>query len=144
MHRLRSLIRRQQVVHAAPDATVQEVAVLMTRSHVGALPILDGERLVGIFSERDLMTRVVVARRDPETTPVSEVMTTQVETATLEEHIDFCLDKMKLVGCRHMPVLADGHVIGVVSMRDLLRDELAEQDDEIRNLRAYLHQEPPH
>jgi CBS domain-containing protein len=144
MHRLRSLIRRQQVVHAAPDASVQEVAVLMTRSQVGALPILEGERLVGIFSERDLMTRVVVPRRDPETTPVSEVMTQQVETASLEEHIDFCLDKMKRVGCRHLPVLAEGRVIGVVSMRDLLRGELAEQDDEIRNLRAYLHQEPPH
>lgn len=143
MHRLRSLIRRQRVVHAAPDASVQEVAVLMTRSRVGALPILDGGRLVGVFSERDLMTRVVVPRRDPEATRVSEVMTTQVETATPEEHIDFCLEKMKRVGCRHLPVVADERVIAMVSMRDLLHDELTEQGHEIRHLRAYLHQEPP-
>ena len=142
MHRLRSVLQRQQVIHARPDATVQEVAVQMTRSHIGAIPIVDGDKLVGIFSERDLMTRVVVAGRDPRTTPVSEVMTTEVETASLEEHVDFCVEKMKRVGCRHLPVTVDGKMVGIVSMRDLLRDELAEQDHEIKSLRAYLHQTP--
>lgn len=142
MHRLRSVLQRQQVVSAGPDATVQQVAVQMTRAHIGAIPILDEERLVGIFSERDLMTRVVVAGRDPRITLVSDVMTTEVETATLEEHVDFCVEKMKRVGCRHLPVIVDGRIVGMVSMRDLLRDELAEQDYEIRSLRAYLHQTP--
>lgn len=142
MHRLRSVLQRQQVVRAGPDATVQQVAVQMTRAHIGAIPILDEDRLIGIFSERDLMTRVVVAGRDPHTTLVSEVMTTEVETASMEEHVDFCVEKMKRVGCRHLPVIVDGKVVGVVSMRDLLRDELAEQDHEIRSLKAYLHQTP--
>jgi CBS domain-containing protein len=130
------------VVSAAPDASVLEVATTMTRAHVGAIPILEGERLVGIFSERDLMTRVVVTGRDPAATQVSEVMTTRVATATLQEHVDACIDRMRSVGCRHLPVVADGRVIGMVSMRDLLRDELAEQGSEIQSLRAYLHQQP--
>ncbi len=142
MHRLRSVLQRKRVVSSAPTTTVQEIAVLMTRAHIGAVPIIEDDRLVGIFSERDLMTRIVVAGRDPQTTPVSEVMTTEVETASLEDHVDFCVEKMKRVGCRHLPVLVDSKVIGVISMRDLLRDELAEQDDEIRSLKAYLHQQP--
>ncbi|MBW2267587.1 MAG: CBS domain-containing protein [Deltaproteobacteria bacterium] len=89
------------------------------------------------------MTRVVIPGRDPSKTRVADVMTTEVVTASLEEHVDFCVDKMKRVGCRHLPVVCDGRVIGMVSMRDLLRDEIEEQDHEIRNLRAYLHQEPP-
>jgi CBS domain-containing protein len=118
------------------------VAEKMAAEGVGAIPILDGEKLVGIFSERDLLVRVVVPRRDPDATPVGEVMTREVVTATLEEHVDFCIERMRKVGCRHLPVVAGDRVIGVLSMRDLLRDELAEQDNEIRHLRAYLHQTP--
>ena len=142
MHRLRSILQRQRIVSAPPDATVHEVAVIMTRSHVGAIPIVDGERLVGIFSERDLMSRVVVPHREPHSTPVSEVMTTQVVTATPQEHVDYCVEKMKRVGCRHLPVVVDEKVIGMVSMRDLLRDEIREQGHEIQSLKAYLHQQP--
>ena len=75
MHRLRHLIQRRNTVSAPPGATVFEVATLMTAAGVGAIPILEGERLVGIFTERDLMGRVVVPRRDPERTRVAEVWT---------------------------------------------------------------------
>ena len=142
MHRLRSVLRRQPVLSATPDLTVREVALTMTQNRVGAIPVLAGGRLVGIFSERDLMTRVVVPERDPATTLVSEVMTRDVVTASPNEPVDRCVEKMKRVGCRHLPVVSDGAVIGMVSMRDLLRDELEEQDQEIRSLKAYLHQEP--
>ena len=142
MHRLRHLIQRRHTVSAPPTATVYEVATLMTAAGVGAIPILEGERLVGIFTERDLMGRVVVAQRDPERTRVADVMTRDVVTATLEEHVDFCVEKMRTTGCRHLPVLSAGRLVGMLSMRDLLSDELEEQDHEIRNLRAYLHQTP--
>ena len=142
MHRLSRVLRREPVLTATPDASVREVALTMTQNRIGAIPILEGGRLVGIFSERDLMTRVVVPQRDPATTRVSEVMTTEVVTASPNEHVDRCVEKMKRVGCRHLPVVADGAVVGMVSMRDLLRDELEEQDQEIRSLKAYLHQEP--
>jgi CBS domain-containing protein len=142
MHRLRHVFERRNLVTAPPGATVYEVAATMTATGVGAVPIVDGDRLVGIFSERDLMTRVVVPLRDPERTFVAEVMTPEVVTATLEDHVDFCVEKMRKAGCRHLPVLAGDRLIGMFSMRDLLRDELEEQDQEIRHLRAYLHQLP--
>ena len=63
-------------------------------------------------------------------------------TASLDDHVDLCLEKMKRAGCRHLPVEVDGRVLTMIAMRDLLRDELEEQDDEIRFLRAYLHQTP--
>jgi CBS domain-containing protein len=142
MHRLREVLRQRRVVSAPPDAAVHAVALIMTKGRIGALPIVDGERLVGIFSERDLMTRVMVPRLDVDQTRVAEVMTREVVTATLDESVDACIDKMRRTGCRHLPVLEDGRLIGVLSMRDLLRDEIAEQHDEIRTLRAYIHQTP--
>ncbi len=142
MHRLHSVLRKRRVISVPPTASVHDAAVTMTQGGVGAIPVLDGERLVGIFSERDLMTRVVVRGLDARATAVSEVMTSEVIIATLEEHVDSCLEKMRKAGCRHLPVIEEGRVVGVLSMRDLLRDEIEEQDHEIRNLRAYLHQTP--
>ncbi len=142
MHRVRSVLRNRGVISVSPKVSVHDAAVTMTQGRVGAIPILDGERLLGIFSERDLMTRVVVPGLDARATAVSEVMTSEVITANLEEHVDSCLEKMRKIGCRHLPVIEEGRVVGVLSMRDLLRDEIEEQDHEIRNLRAYLHQTP--
>ena len=89
------------------------------------------------------MTRVVVAGRDPYATRVEAVMTHRVVTAGLDETVERCLEKMRRADCRHLPVVHDGRVISMLSMRDLLRDEIEEQIEEIRNLRAYIHQAPP-
>lgn len=143
MHTLRRVIQELNLIHTTPGATVMDAAERMTQGRVGAVPVIEGERLVGIFSERDLMTRVVVAGRDPRSTRVESVMTHEVVTATLDESVDQCLEKMQGAGCRHLPVVQDGRVISMLSMRDLLRDEIEEQTEEIRNLRAYIHQEVP-
>ena len=143
MHTLRHVVQRLNLISAQPDAPVIDVAVAMSEGRIGAIPVMDGERLVGIFSERDLMTRVVVPGRDAEATRVEEVMTHRVVTASLDESVDRCLDKMKSAGCRHLPVIHDGRVVAMLSMRDLLRDEIDEQVEEIRSLRAYIHQAPP-
>ena len=140
MHTLRHVIQRLHLIHADPGATVQDVATLMSEARVGCIPVLDGEQLVGVFSERDLMTRVVVEGRDPRKTQVSSVMTTEVITARLDDSVERCLEKMHGRGCRHLPVVSDGRVIAMISMRDLLRDEIEEQVVEIRELRAYIHQ----
>ena len=140
MHTLRHVIQRLHLIHAGPAATVQDVATLMSEARVGCIPVLDGEHLVGVFSERDLMTRVVVEGRDPRKTLVGTVMTTQVVTAKLDDGVERCLEKMHSCGCRHLPVVSDGRVIAMISMRDLLRDEIEEQVAEIRELRAYIHQ----
>lgn len=142
MHTLRQVIQRINLITAQSDSPVYDIAVTMSAERVGALPIVDNERLVGIFSERDLMTRVVVAGRDPHTTQVSDVMTHDVMTAGLEDPVETCLSKMQSVGCRHLPVVHTGRVIAMLSMRDLLRDEIDEQVEEIRSLRAYIHQVP--
>jgi CBS domain-containing protein len=142
MHRLRNLIQRQKLVTATPSATVFEVVEIMNESEVGAIPIIEDDVLVGIFSERDLLRRIVATERDPKRTFVSEVMTRDVVTAGIEDQVDVCLEKMKRRGCRHLPVEVNGRVITMIAMRDLLRDEIDEQTDEIRFLRAYLHQTP--
>jgi CBS domain-containing protein len=140
MHKLRHVVQRLNLISAPPGASTFDVAQQMAEGRVGCIPILEGDRLVGVFSERDLMVRVVVAGRDPKTTPVSEVMTREVITAGLDDRIERCLDKMKSVGCRHLPVVADGRVISMLSMRDLLSEEIEEQTEEIRHLREYIHQ----
>jgi CBS domain-containing protein len=140
MHTLRHVIQSQKLVHAAPTATVFEVAALMSEARVGCIPVLEGDHLAGVFSERDLMTRVVVKGVDPHSTPVSSVMTREVTTASLDDRVERCLDKMRGCGCRHLPVVAEGRVIAMISMRDLMRDEIEEQGEEIRGLREYIHQ----
>jgi CBS domain-containing protein len=140
MHTLRHVIQRQTLIHAAPSATVFDVAALMSKARVGCIPVLEGDRLVGVFSERDLMTRVVVEGVDVRSTPVSTVMTREVITASLDDRVERCLDKMRSCGCRHLPVVAEGRVIAMISMRDLMRDEIEEQVEEIRGLREYIHQ----
>jgi len=142
MHAIRHVIRPHRLVTAPPTASVLEVARIMTDARVGAIPIVEGERIVGIFSERDLMTRIVVEGRDPQRTLVLEVMTHEVLTAAPDDTRSECLERMREARCRHLPVLERGRLVAVLSMRDLLRDEIEEQDEEIRGLRAYLHQTP--
>lgn len=141
MHRVIQIIRRG-LVTASPAESALDASRRMCEAGVGAIVVLDGDSLVGIFSERDLMKRVVVEHRDPAETPVSAVMTREVVTADIEDKVDACEDKMRRAGCRHLPVLSSGRVIGMISMRDLLRDELEEERHEVRELRAYLHQVP--
>ena len=143
MHTLDQVLRSRGLVTASADEMVLAVARRMADTRVGAAVVLDEDVLIGIFSERDLMTRVVVAGRDAAQTPVSAVMTRDVVTAEITDRTAECERKMHRTGCRHLPVLAQGRVIGMLSMRDLLRDELEEQGAELRELRAYLHQQSP-
>jgi len=142
MHAIRHVIRPHRLVTAPPTASVLEVARIMKDARVGAIPIVEGERIVGIFSERDLMTRVVVEGLDAQRTPVTKVMTREVLTATPEDTRSECVERMRGARCRHLPVLEHGRLMAVLSMRDLLRDEIEEQHEEIQGLRAYLHQTP--
>ena len=143
MHSLRQVIQNLDLICAPSDSLVMDAAIAMSSGRIGAIPVIDDERLVGIFSERDLMTRVVVAGRDPRATTLAEVMTHDVVIAELDDPVDLCLEKMQVAGCRHLPIVQSGRVIAMLSMRDLLRDEIEEQGQEIRSLRAYIHQDAP-
>lgn len=103
-----------------PEMTVLEAARMMTERNIGALPVLREGRLVGIFSERDVMTRVVAAGRSPGSTKLSEVMTSYPRTVSPEETVDNCLFMMKEFGFRHLPICAGEDFVGLVSVRDLM------------------------
>jgi len=143
MHRVQQVVGNRPFIFASPTMSTYQAAELMKRSGVGALPVLECRELVGILSERDLVTRVLVPERDARATAVADVMTREVVTADIGDRTDPCVEKMRTRGCRHLPVLSEGQVVAMLSMRDLLRDEVEERDEEIRHLREYLHQPGP-
>jgi CBS domain-containing protein len=136
------LLRNQVIVSAEVHQTVLEIAKLMVQHNIGAVPVLQDGKLVGIFSERDLMSRVVVAGSDPARTVVSQVMTEDPLTVVPTDSLETCMTLMKRHGFRHLPVCAGHQLSGVISLRDILLHNLDEKDDEVRMMRAYLHSTP--
>ena len=120
-----SVLAGRSLVSVRTGTSVEEAARRMAQNNVGAVPVLDGERLVGIFSERDLLKRVVAAGRAPGATRVEEVMTSPVIMAEAEESFATCLERMKAAGIRHLAVVAGGKMLGLVSLRDLLLVDVA-------------------
>jgi CBS domain-containing protein len=114
------LVKDQKVVSVQHDQTVLEASRLMTERNIGAVPVLRDGALVGIFSERDLLRRVVAAGRSPGLTRISEVMTANPRTVPPAEPVENCLFLMKEYGFRHLPVSENGQVKGLVSLRDIL------------------------
>jgi CBS domain-containing protein len=115
----------------------------MAEKDIGAVPVLDGSRLVGIFSERDILKRIVVANRDVRTTRVREVMTTELIVAAAGEDIETVMGRMQTNRCRHMPVVAGDRVIGFLSLRDLLSADLQQKGAEVEDLNRYIYYVPP-
>jgi CBS domain-containing protein len=136
------LLRNQAAISAKAHQTVLEVASMMVEHNIGAVPVLQEGRLTGIFSERDLMSRVVVDGKDPARTLVSEVMTVDPLTVAPNDSLETCMTLMKRHGFRHLPVCAGSELKGVVSLRDILLHDLDEKDDEVRMMRAYMHSTP--
>jgi len=142
MKQVGSVIAGQETVLVARDATVLETVRLMTDRRIGAVPVTDGDRVVGIFTERDVMARVVAAGRDPGRTPVADVMTTDLVVASPSDTYDDCLGLMQRAKVRHLLVLRDGRLAGIVSLRDLLRVDADEKQQAITLLNAYVHDIP--
>ncbi len=136
------LLKNQTIIASEAHQTVLEVAHLMVDHNIGAVPVLQKGQLVGIFSERDLMNRVLVGGKDPAHTPVSQVMTEDPMTVRPEDSLETCMTLMRRHGFRHLLVCSDRGLQGVVSLRDILLHDLNEKDDEVRMMRAYLHSTP--
>lgn len=136
------LIKDQDTYQAELGDTVLETVRAMVERNIGAVPVLHNGKLVGIFSERDLMRRVVAEGRDPRSTCMAEVMTEDPLTIHTNEDIQNCLALMRRHNFRHLPVCYDGHLVGMVSLRDILLHDLDEKDDEVRMMRAYIHSTP--
>ena len=138
-----SLVTARETYHVDSGFSVREASRYMTERRVGAVAVLDGDRLAGIVSERDIMGRVVAAGRDLDRTRVQDVMTRDLVVATVTDSHEDGLRMMKQAGCRHLPVAEGDRLVGMVSQRDLLQIDLSEKDDEIRWLNAYIHFIPP-
>jgi CBS domain-containing protein len=138
MSRVCDIVRDRELFCVEEHETVADVARKMADLHVGAIPVLNGEQLCGIFSERDLMRRVVLECRDPASTPVGEVMTREVATIDEAASIEEAMEAMQSHNCRHLPVTRGSQVAGFLSMRDLMNYELARKTEELHHMRAYI------
>ena len=142
MNRLHSIIGGREVFAIHHNWTVLEAARYMADKRVGAAAVLNDERVVGVFSERDLMARVVAAGRSPGDTLVSEVMTRDIVVGYPNDTEEEGVRKMQQAKCRHLPVIQDGVLLGFISMRDLMQVEIEERDQEIKLMNEYLHSTP--
>jgi CBS domain-containing protein len=125
------------VVSVPKDATVMDAVRAMAENKVGAVVILDGEKLLGVFTERDVMTRVALERREPEKTAIAEVMTTKVVTVREKAERSIVLRLMSEHHIRHLPVVdSEGRVVTMLSMRHLLRAEVQDLQQTVWELIA--------
>ena len=126
------------------DTTVLSAAMSMRNARIGAAAVLEGDKLVGIFSERDVMVRVVVPRLDPEATTVREVMTTAVQTVGEAAEAGEALELMVSRHIRHLPVVnSENRVTGLLSVRNLLQHHIEELADQLNSLEAYFSADGP-
>jgi len=124
--RIRSVMERKKLVTAPPDTTVSKAAKLMASKNVGAVMVVENERLIGIFTERDALVRVIAKGRDTQTTLLADVMTPEPQTVDPDKSFGYALLMMHEQGFRHVPVIENGKPIGIVSSRNALDPDLEE------------------
>jgi CBS domain-containing protein len=132
------LARKPDVYSLAPTATVFEALTLMAEKNVGALLVVDAGKLVGIFSERDYARKVMLVGKSSRETQVCEIMTPKVVCIGPHQTTGECMALMTEKHIRHLPVLEDGELVGVISIGDVVRDVVEEQRFTIRQLEKYI------
>ena len=138
MSLVRDIVDERMLFSVEEQQTVTQVAARMTELNVGAIVVLSSGQLSGVFSERDLMRRVLLGRLDPDHTPVKEVMTRELATIEDSASVEQAEEAMRVNNCRHLPVLRNGRLTAFLSMRDLLNYELARKTEELHHMRAYI------
>jgi len=123
---LKSVMERKKFLTASPDKTVTQAARLMANKNTGALLVMEDDQLVGIFTERDLVFRVISKGLDPKTTPLRDVMTTNVKSLDAHQTYGHALVIMQENGFRHVPVIENGVAIGIISSRNAMDPDLDE------------------
>jgi len=127
-----------RIITIGPEAPVIDALRLMAEHEIGALPVLDGHTLVGILSERDYARKVVLLGRASKDTPVRDIMTSPVRTVTPDETIEHCMQLVTDRRIRHLPVLEEGRLIGVLSIGDLVKSVIEEQQQTLEQLERYI------
>jgi len=143
MKTARDLFVGQDLTVISKEQSVYEAAKLMMEKRIGAVPVVEGGRVVGIFSERDIMNRVVAQNLTPQKTTVEQVMTKELIVGSPQEDISHILIRMKQANIRHLPIVDEDKLVGIISFRDLLQADLSEKDQEIKIMTAYIHYIPP-
>lgn len=142
MKTLKELIGYRPLLTIQKNLTVRQASEFMTKNKIGLVPIFDGDKLVGVFSERDLLQRVVAAGKSPDEVKVGDVMTVDIVVSNEDETYLECLAKMKAANIRHILVVSNDELIGVISMRDLLQADLNIKDETIEVLYNYINSKP--
>ena len=127
-----------EVISIGPDASVFDAIKLMADKAVGSLLVMEGDDLKGIVTERDYARKVIIKGRASDSTAVGEIMTADVFTATTDQTVNQCMAVMTEKRIRHLPVVADGGVIGLISIGDLVQAIISDQQEEIEQLEHYI------
>jgi CBS domain-containing protein len=122
----------------SPQATVFEAIQLLAKKNIGALPVVEGDRLIGIFSERDYTRKVALEGKSSHTTKVREIITTNVATLSPNDTVEDAMRLMTEKHIRHLPVIEDGRMIGLVSIGDMVNCIISSQSAQIDQMEAYL------
>ena len=141
MKSLKQLIAAKggQVHSIRPDATVFEALQLMAQKDIGALLVMDGSRVAGIMSERAYARKVILQGRSSQDIPVREIMTPEVVKVDPSRTVEECMGLMTQRRIRHLPVCEGDTLIGLVSIGDLVKEVIAEQEQTIKQLESYIH-----
>ena len=143
MKKLREIMREGFLFAVRQDATVSEAVRTMAENNVGIVAVLKEDRLVGVFSERDAVRRVIDKGLDPTTTAVEQVMTRDLVVASEQENYQTAMRTMDQANIRHLPVVRGNQVVSMLSIRDLMRVDMERMGEELRSLHEYLYTVPP-
>ena len=128
----------RSVVSILPDASVFEAIKLMADEVVGSILVMDGEEMLGIVTERDYARKVILKGRSSESTRVADIMTREILTTSGSETVNQCMETMTERRIRHLPVVEDGRVVGMISIGDLVQAIITDQQEEIEHLEHYI------
>jgi CBS domain-containing protein len=138
VHQLLKGKKHNHVWAMHPDQTVIEALELMAEKNIGAVMVMNGDDLVGIFSERDYARRGILQGRKAKSTPLNEVMTPNVFTIKTTQDINDCMELMSSKHIRHLPVMQDSQVVGILSVSDIVSAIIQEQEGRIQSLEQYI------
>lgn len=140
MSNVRTLIEnKSHVASIGVEGSIVEAAMLMNEKNIGSLVVTEGEKVVGIFTERDCLKRVVAAQRDPANTQVGEVMTAPVAVCRLDTSLEECKAVMTEKRIRHLPVVEEGKLVGIVTIGDVIAQEVVKHEETIEYLNQYIY-----
>lgn len=127
-----------EVWSISPEFTVFEALQMMAEKEVGALVVLDGEKLVGVFSERDYARKVALKERSSRNSPVRDMMTAEVICVSPDGTVDDCMKLMTAKRVRHLPVMEEEKLVGIVSIGDVVKKVISDQEFTIQELEKYI------